>query len=80
MDDRDSHFFTLVGKLCDEASVGGIPVRLVLQDGTSCEGHPRPRVPEEGGHLDDTGYGNAIDLDTRTVKLSDVVQASVLRP
>ena len=80
MDDRDSHFFTLVGKLCDEAIVGGIPVRLVLRDGTSCEGHPRPRVADGARHLDDTGYGDAVDLDTRTVKLSDVVQASVLRP
>ena len=80
MHDRSAHFFAVVGRLCDHASTGELVVRLALRDGTAYEGRPRPRRPHEDSELDDTGYGEAVDFEDRTVQLSDVVEAAVLHP
>jgi hypothetical protein len=80
MDDRDAHFYLLVGRICESASMAKLEVRLTLEDGTTCEGSPLPRDPEGARELDDTGYGDALDFEGRTVQLSEVVEASVRRP
>jgi hypothetical protein len=80
VDDRSGHFYALVGAVCDSARLAALPIRLHLKDGVVIEGHPRPTVPPEERELDDTGYGDGIDIDDRRVPLSDVLRMTVCRP
>lgn len=81
MDDRSSHFFALVGEVCDSARLADLPVRLRLKDGSELEDHPRPaREGEAESDVDDTGYADGIDVGETRVPLSDVVLVSVRRP
>jgi hypothetical protein len=80
VDDRFGHFYGLIGDVCESARLAELPVRLHLRDGTVIEGHPRPTGPEEARELDDTGYGDGIDIDDERVALSDVLRMTVCRP
>jgi hypothetical protein len=83
VDDNDSElqFFVSVGRLCADAHLAGLTVCLSLIDGSRVAGVPEP-PPETGGEdeLDSTGYVDAVSVGGVTVRLSDVVEASVRRP
>jgi hypothetical protein len=80
VDDRFGHFYVLVGQACDSARLAALPVRLYLRDGAVIEGHPRPTVPPDEPELDDTGYGDGIEIDDERVALSDVLRMTVCCP
>jgi hypothetical protein len=81
MDDRASHFFLTVGRLCGDARTGGFVVRLRLAGGEEVVGVPEPPPQTEGEHeLDTIGYADAVTVDGVVVALSDVVEASVAHP
>jgi len=81
MDDRVGHFFVSVGRLCGDARVGGLVVRLRLLSGEEVVGVPAPPRETEGAdELDATGYADALTVDGVPVPLSDVVEAAVAHP
>jgi hypothetical protein len=81
VDDRVAQFLVSVGKLCADARLGGIIVRVRLVDGTELLGVPEPPDEVDGtGELDHTGFADALSVDGVTVALSDVAEASILRP
>jgi hypothetical protein len=81
MDDRVAHFFVSVGRLCGDARVGGLVVRLTLVSGEEVVGVPGPPRETEGANeLDGTGYADALTVDGVPVPLSEVVAASVGHP
>jgi hypothetical protein len=81
MDERVAQFFLAVGRLCGEASTGGLRVRLRLAGGEQLQGVPEPPPQaEDGDELDHTGYADAVTVDGVRVELSDVVEASVVHP
>jgi hypothetical protein len=81
MDDRASHFFLTVGRLCGDARTGGFVVRLSLASGEDVVGVPEPPPETEGeDQLDTIGYADAVTVDGIAVALSDVVEASVAHP
>ena len=81
MDDRAAHFFVSVGRLCGDARVGGLVVRLTLASGEEVVGVPAPpRATEGADELDGTGYADALAVNGVAVPLSDVVEASVEHP
>jgi hypothetical protein len=78
MDDRVAHFFVSVGRLCGDARVGGLVVRLTLMSGEDVVGVPGPPRETAGAdELDGTGYADALTVDGVAVPFSDVVAASV---
>jgi hypothetical protein len=81
VDDRAAQFFVSVGRLCADARVGGLVVRLTLVSGEELVGVPAP-PPEPAGadELDATGYADALSVDGVAVPLSDVVEASIAHP
>jgi hypothetical protein len=81
MDDRVAHFFVSVGRLCGDARVGGLVVRLTLVSGEEIVGVPAPPRETDGAdELDGTGYADAVTVDGVAVPLSDVIEASVAHP
>jgi hypothetical protein len=81
MDDRAAQFFVSVGRLCGDARVGGLVVRLTLVSGQEVVGVPAPpRATEGADELDGTGYADVLAVDGVAVPLSDVVEASVAHP
>jgi hypothetical protein len=81
MDDRVSHFFLTVGRLCEYACTGKFVVRLRLSGGDEVVGVPEPLRETEGAdELDTTGYADGVTIAGVAVALSDVVEASVARP
>jgi hypothetical protein len=81
MDERASQFFLSVGRLCADARIAGLTVRLRLANGDEIAGIPEPPPETEGeGELDTIGYADAVTVDTTVVALSDVVEASVTHP
>jgi hypothetical protein len=81
MDERASQFFLSVGRLCADARIAGLTVRLTLANGDEIAGIPEPPPETEGeGELDTIGYADAVTVDTTVVALSDVVEASVTHP
>jgi hypothetical protein len=81
MDERVSQFFLSVGRMCADANIGGLTVRLTLLGGDSVVGIPDPPPETEGSNeLDGIGYADAVRVDGAVVALSDVVEASVARP
>ena len=81
MDDRVAHFFVSVGRLCGDARIGGLVVRLTLVSGEEVAGVPGlPRETEGADELDGTGYADALTVDGVAVPLSEVVAASVGHP
>lgn len=81
MDDRAAHFFVSVGRLCGDARIGGLVVRLTLVSGEEVVGVPAPpRETVDADELDGTGYVDALAVAGVAVRLSDVVEASVAHP
>jgi hypothetical protein len=81
MDDRVAHFFVSVGRLCADARVGGLVVRLSLVNGEEVLGVPGPPPETEGDdELDTTGYADVLTVDGIAVALSDVAEVSLARP
>jgi hypothetical protein len=81
VDDRAAHFFVSVGRLCGDARVGELVVRLTLVSGEEVVGVPAPPRETDGtDELDGTGYADALTVDGVAVSLSDVVEASVAHP
>jgi hypothetical protein len=81
VDDREAHFFVTVGRLCADARIGGLRVRLTLGSGEQIVGVPDPpRETLASDELDTTGYADEVTVDGATVRLSDVVDASLRRP
>src|SRR4051794_799383 len=81
VDDSESQFFVSVGRLCADAHLAGLTVRLSVLGGPQVVGVPEP-LPETGGddELDATGYADAVSVGGVSVRLSDVIEASVRRP
>jgi hypothetical protein len=74
-------FFCSVGRLCGDARVGGLVVRVTLVSGEEVVGVPAPPRETEGtDELDTTGYADALTVDGVAVALSDVVAASIAHP
>jgi hypothetical protein len=81
MDDRVAHFFVSVGRLCADARVGGLVVRLSLVSGEEVLGVPGPPPETEGDdELDTTGYADVLTVGGVAVALSDVAEVSLARP
>ena len=81
MDERASQFFLSVGRLCGDARIGHLTVRLTLATGDVVVGVPEPPPETEGdGELDGIGYADAVTVEQIAVALSDVVEASVVHP
>jgi hypothetical protein len=81
VDDNEAQFFVSVGKLCADARLAGLSVCLTLVGGARVEGVPEPPAETEAGdELDTTGYADAVTVGGDTVRLSDVVEASLRRP
>jgi hypothetical protein len=81
MEDRVAQFFVTVAKLCADASLGGLSVRVTLGNGEHVVGVPAPPPYSEGrDQLDSTGYADTVSIDGTDVALSEVVEATVRRP
>jgi hypothetical protein len=81
VDDRVAQFLVSVGKLCEDAHLGGFAVRLTLLDDSQLAGVPEPPAETAGaGQLDDTGFADRLTVDGVVVALSDVAEASIQRP
>jgi hypothetical protein len=81
VDDRAAHFFVSVGRLCSDARVAELVVRLTLVSGEEVVGVPVPPRETYGtDEFDGTGYVDALTVDGVAVPLSDVVEASVAHP
>ena len=81
MDERVSQFFLAVGRMCGDAGLGRLTVRLTLADGRVVTGVPDPlRETEGAAELDAIGYADAVAVGGAEVALSAVVEASVTRP
>ena len=73
-DDREMHFLSAVGDLCDQARIGDLKVLVETRDGGSYVGTPSAR-PVPDAHpdaLDHTGYTDCIFIDGQKLALSDV--------
>jgi hypothetical protein len=81
MDERVAQFFLSVGRLCADARIGRLSVRLTLVGGEDMVGIPEPPAETEGhGELDTIGYADALTVDGVAVALSDVVEATLVHP
>jgi len=81
VNDRVAQFLVSVGKLCADAHVGGLTVRLVLDNGEQVVGVAAPPPTSEGpDELDTTGYVDRVWVGGVAVALSEVVEATIHRP
>ena len=81
MDERISQFFLSVGRLCADARLGGLVVRLTLASEHEIVGVPESPPQTEGPEqLDSIGYADSVTIDGVAVALSDVVEACVRHP
>lgn len=81
MDERAAQFFLSVGRLCADARIGGLTVRLRLAGGDEMVGVPEPPPQTEGPEeMDSTGYADSVSVDGIAVALSEVVEATVSHP
>jgi hypothetical protein len=81
MEDRVAQFFLTVAKLCADASLGRLSVRVSLKNGEHLVGVPAPPPESQGpDQLDGTGYADTVSIDDTDVALSDVIEATVRYP
>jgi hypothetical protein len=81
VDERVSQFFLSVGRMCADARIAELTVRLTLASGEEIAGVPEPPPETEGEEeLDGIGYADCVTVDGIAVVLSDVVEASVGHP
>ena len=63
MDERLSQFFLAVERMCGDAGLGRLTVRLTLADGGVVTGVPDPlRETEGAAKLDAIGYADAVTV------------------
>jgi hypothetical protein len=78
VDDRVAQFLVSVGKLCADARLGGVTMRLVLGNGEQVVGLAAPPAESDGAdELDSTGYVDCVRVGGVTVPLSEVVEATI---
>jgi hypothetical protein len=81
VDDRVAQFLVSVGRLCADAHLGGLTVRLVLDNGEQVVGVTAPPAESDGpDQLDTTGYADCVWIGGVAVALSEVVEATIHRP
>jgi hypothetical protein len=81
VDDRVAEFLVNAGNLCADAHVGGLTVRLALDNGEQVVGLTAPPPESEGpDELDTTGYVGCVWVGGVAVRLSGVVEAAIHRP
>jgi hypothetical protein len=81
MDDRRSHFLTMVGDLCSGAGVAGLEVELLLGDGQRVCGIPTVATADRSAQpVNDTGYGSPVSIDGRQIALEEIQGLSVSSP
>ena len=81
MDERLSQYFLAVGRMCGDAGLGQLTVRLTLAEGRVVTGVPAALRDAEGAaELDAIGYADAVTVGGIEVALSAVVEASLTRP
>ena len=80
MDERCSHFFISVGRICEDAAVAKLRVSVRMAEGEPAEGVPHPPDPAGERGLDDTGYEDGLRVGDRVLELHDVVEIALRRP
>ena len=81
MDEREAQFFVSVGRLCTDARIGELTVRLTLVGGEEVVGIPQAPPETEGvEELDSTGYADSVSVAGVAIALSEVVEATVSHP
>ena len=80
MDERCSHFFISVGRICEDAAVANLRVCVRTAEGEPAEGVPDPPDPAVERGLDDTGYEDGLRVGDRVLQLHDVVEIALRRP
>ena len=80
MDERTGHYFISVGRICEDAALGGLPVRVRVDGGEALEGVPEPPEPVGERGLDHTGYEDGLSIGPRRIALHDVTEISLRRP
>ena len=80
MDERCSHFFISVGRICEDAAVANLRVYVRTAEGEPAEGVPDPPDPAGERGLDDTGYEDGLRVGDRVLQLHDVVEIALRRP
>jgi len=80
VDDRSGHFFISVGRICEDAAVGGLPVSVRIGSGETVLGVPEPPAVTGESGLDSTGYEDGLCVGERRLDLHDVVEIAIRRP
>ena len=80
--ERDHHFFVMLGQCCDSARVAGIEVGFELADGRVITGVPQESAisDEDDDAIDDTGTRTELFVDDVLVRMADVRSYRVVRP
>lgn len=81
-EDRRAHYIVMLGSCCDGARLGGMSIRVELEDGTVVEGVPTatPVGDARDRQLDHTGMNPYLQIDRTLVKVADVRSYCVQRP
>lgn len=77
-EDRRGHYIVMLGSCCDGARMGGMSVRVELEDGTVVEGVPT--AAPDGDARDGTGLDPYLVIDHVRVRATDVRSYCVGRP
>lgn len=79
-DDLDQEsFIVLVTQVCEHARLAGRPVSIVLSDGKTANGVPRPSLAEADDpfQADDSGYSRQLGVGDDQVDLNAIVEIRV---
>ncbi|MBA2347937.1 MAG: hypothetical protein H0V81_06535 [Solirubrobacterales bacterium] len=82
-DDRENHFFSVLGGAVEAARIGGLCVRVELEDGTTVEGVPEDSPLAEGKNvteIDHSGVRADLVLGDTLVMVSRIRRFAVDRP
>jgi hypothetical protein len=81
VDEIAAQFFVAVGRLCTDASVARLTVRVRLASGIVIEGVPQPPPDTEGERqFAETGYADELRVAGVALALSEVVEATLHHP
>ena len=81
MDDRHAQFLIAISELCAAAATAELPVELDTNDGHRLRGVPTPAPFSRGvGEIDDTGYGDPIQVDGIAVALETIRACTIRSP
>ena len=81
-EDRRAHYIVMLGSCFDGARLGGMSIRLELEDGTVVEGVPSATPVGDGREVevDHTGMSPYLEIDRQLVAIANVRQYCVARP